>query len=168
MNNVNLIGRITKDIELKTTKTNTSFISFTLACKRKQINNEGDKVTDFISCVAFGGKAEFLAKYACKSTLLGVSGRLQSKYYLDEHENKHSTVDVFCETVQILRMPKDESETVVNVTNTDEEITTPSNDQFENDDNNDNQVNNNSDDDSDDDDSEFDKMLSNFSTFFKN
>ncbi|MFI3284316.1 MAG: single-stranded DNA-binding protein [Erysipelotrichaceae bacterium] len=122
MNNVNLIGRITKDVELKKTKADTSMVSFTLAVKRKLANKEGEKLTDFFNCVAFGSRAVFLSEYAGKSTLIGVEGRLQSKTYLDESEKKHTTVDIVCESVQILRSPTAKNE--ISLTN--EENTIPS------------------------------------------
>ena len=107
MNNVNLSGRITKDLELKMTKADTPMLQFTLACKRKLSNNDGEKLTDFFNCVAFGPRAVFLSKYACKSTMIGIEGRLQSKVYIDDNNVRHQTVDVICESVEIFRMPKE-------------------------------------------------------------
>lgn len=71
MNNINLIGRITKDTELKKTMQGVAFISFVLAVKRKK---EG---ADFINCVAFGKPAELIHTYCKKGTQIGVSGRLE-------------------------------------------------------------------------------------------
>lgn len=105
MNNVSLIGRITKAVELKKTKADTSIVYFSVAVKRKVANKDGEKLTDFFNCVAFGSRAEFLAKFAGKSTLVGLEGRLQSKVYVDEYEKRHASVDVVCESVQILHNP---------------------------------------------------------------
>ena len=173
MNNVNLSGRITKDIELKTTKADTPMVQFTLACKRKLSNQDGEKLTDFFNCVAFGPRAVFLAKYACKSTVIGIEGRLQSKSYVDEHEKRHQTIDVICESVEIFRVPADhntnndhnhneetnkhddhetivsEESTEINTINIDDSINT-------------NEVNKEDDENLDD----FNRMMNNFSSFF--
>lgn len=122
MNNVNLIGRITKDLEIKMTKADSPMLSFTLACKRRLNNKNGEKLTDFFNCVVFGSKAEFLNEYARKSTLIGIEGRLQSKVYLDDSGNRHSTVVIICETVQILRSPTASENTQVKLEKEEETV----------------------------------------------
>lgn len=159
MNNVNLSGRITKDIELKMTKAETPMVQFTLACKRKLSNSEGEKLTDFFNCVAFGPRALFLSKYACKSTVIGIEGRLQSKVYVDEQDNRHQTVDVICESVEIFRMPRENQSKNVNI-----EDIKPEQDKENNmiDYSEKVEEKNESDDDLDD----FNRMMNNFSSFF--
>ena len=159
MNNVNLSGRITKDIELKMTKAETPMVQFTLACKRKLSNSEGEKLTDFFNCVAFGPRALFLSKYACKSTVIGIEGRLQSKVYVDEQDNRHQTVDVICESVEIFRMPRENQSKNVNI-----EDMKPEQDKENNmiDYSEKVEEKNESDDDLDD----FNRMMNNFSSFF--
>ena len=73
MNNVQLVGRITKDIELKQTKTGKAYCNFTLAIPR-EFNKEE---TDFINCVAWDKRAEAIANYVKKGNKLGIIGRLQ-------------------------------------------------------------------------------------------
>ncbi len=158
MNNVNLIGRITKDFEIKMTKADTPMVTFTLACKRRLSNKQGEKLTDFFNCVAFGSKAEFLAEYACKSTLIGIEGRLQSKVYVDEYDKRHSTVDIICEAVQILRMPHGATANVNKAVDTD--IKNEEDDFV-------NLVNIEEEKDVSDEDKSFDEVMSNFSTFFE-
>lgn len=73
LNNINLIGRVTKDIEVQKTKNNKSVINFTLAVSKGKDENER---TQFINCVAWEGKAEAIAKYVKKGDMFGVSGEL--------------------------------------------------------------------------------------------
>ena len=101
MNSINLTGRITKDLEMKQTKANKPMVSFVLASKRKLSNSNGEKQTDFFNCVAFGPRAEFLHNYAKQSTVIGISGRIQSKVIVDG-DKRFNTVDVICESVEIL------------------------------------------------------------------
>ena len=183
MNNTNLIGRITKDLELKKSKIDTPFVTFTLACKRKQANNEGEKLTDFFNCVAFGPRATYLANNACKSTLISIEGRLQSKIYYDKLDNRHSTVDIICESVQILRQP-DEKVTITINDNLTSDLSNEHNNSLDNLNNNeddkdnqieeiiskynqeiDSSIDDKKIDDSQDDD--IDKMINNFSTLFE-
>lgn len=77
LNNINLIGRVTKEIEVKKTKqTNKSVIKFTLA-----VDEGKDKKTQFIECVAWEGKAETIAKYVNKGDMFHVSGKLTNNNY---------------------------------------------------------------------------------------
>ena len=74
------MGRITKDIELQTTKTGTEYCKFTVAIDRKKDKN-GDKKTDFIDCTAFGKTASFVQKYFKKGDRIIVLGRFESDKY---------------------------------------------------------------------------------------
>lgn len=102
MNNVNLIGRITNDLELKTTNSGTPVISFTIAVDRKFSKDE--KVTDFIDCVAWRSTAEFISKYLAKGIKAGFTGELQTRSYEDKNGNKRKATEVvvsdvtFCES----------------------------------------------------------------------
>ena len=74
------MGRITKDIELQTTKTGTEYCKFTVAIDREKDKN-GDKKTDFVDCTAFGKTAAFVAKYFRKGDGIIVLGRFESDKY---------------------------------------------------------------------------------------
>lgn len=76
MNSVNLIGRLTKDIELKYGKNDIAYTQFTIAVRGY---NEDD--TDFISCTAFGKTAEFIEKYLEKGARIGLAGRIKTSVY---------------------------------------------------------------------------------------
>ena len=88
MNSVNLIGRLTRDIDLN--GGNTSVAKFTIAVTRPFKKDE----SDFINCVAFGKTAETMATYCRKGTMVGVSGRIQTGSYTNKEGNKVYTTDV--------------------------------------------------------------------------
>lgn len=81
MNNVTLIGRITKDVEIRYTQNQNACVMFTLAVNRDFKNPQGEYESDFISCVAWGNQAEFMSKYVKKGYMLGINGRLQTRSY---------------------------------------------------------------------------------------
>jgi single-strand DNA-binding protein len=81
MNNVNLFGRVGQDITLSATKGNRYMVKFSLAV------NSGRR-TDWIPCIAWGSRAELIAKYVCKGDQLIVSGRLRPRKYTDKDEIK--------------------------------------------------------------------------------
>lgn len=92
-NKVLLGGRLTADPELKTTQSGVSVVSFSLAVDRRGTKGE-DKVTDFIDCVAWRERAEFICKYFKKGSALFVEGTLQKRSWQDAQGNKRSTFEV--------------------------------------------------------------------------
>ena len=94
MNNVNLLGRIPADIELKHTPSNVAVVSFTLAVDRGYKNEDGTKQTDFIDIVAWRNTAEFIAKYFSKGQRMAIQGRLQTRDWEDKNGNKRKAVEV--------------------------------------------------------------------------
>ena len=84
MNNVTLVGRLTKDPELRRTPTDVPVVQFTIAVNRNYQNKNGERQADFISCVAWRNQAENLARYIKKGGLLGVEGNLQTRTYDDQ------------------------------------------------------------------------------------
>lgn len=83
MNKIELIGRLTKDVEVKTTKSKVSVATFTLAVDRKY-SKEGEQKTDFIDCVAFGKLVDILTKYTKKGQKIAVVGSLNINQYKDK------------------------------------------------------------------------------------
>ena len=81
MNKVILIGRITKDLEVKLTSNQTKYVNFTIAVDRKFKDADGNKQTDFINCVAWKQTADFISKYFKKGSRIGVSGSIQTRSY---------------------------------------------------------------------------------------
>ncbi|EGQ4287109.1 single-stranded DNA-binding protein, partial [Staphylococcus pseudintermedius] len=84
INRVVLVGRLTKNPELRHTQSGTSVCSFTLAVNRTFTNAQGEREADFINCIAFKKTAENIINYLSKGSLAGIDGRIQSRSY----ENK--------------------------------------------------------------------------------
>ena len=84
INNIVLVGRTTKAIELKQNKNGTNYVQFTLAVNRPYKDEQGGQQADFITCVAWNKTAEILSTYVSKGTLIGVEGRLQVRNYENE------------------------------------------------------------------------------------
>lgn len=100
LNTITIMGRMTRDPELKTTPSGASVTSFTLAVERDFKNKEtGEKATDFIDCVAFRGTAEFVTRFFTKGRMAVASGRLQLRDYTDKDGNKRRAAEVVAENV---------------------------------------------------------------------
>ena len=98
MNAVNLTGRLTSDVELKTTQNGKSVCSYTLAVNRPKVKD----TTDFITCVTWNQGAEYLGKYARKGDKVGVTGVLTSRKWQDQNGNNRVSFEVVTDTVEIL------------------------------------------------------------------
>lgn len=94
MNRVVLVGRLTRDPEMRTTSSGISQTRFTLAVNRRTANQNGEREADFISCVAWRGTAEAIAKYLTKGRELAVEGRIQTGSYDAQDGTKRYTTDV--------------------------------------------------------------------------
>lgn len=102
INRVVLVGRLTRDVEVRKTNTGLSVASFTVACDRRQKNQDGSSQADFISCVAWRQSADFLGQYARKGAMVGVEGRLQSRSYDRQDGTKAYVTEVVCDNVNLL------------------------------------------------------------------
>ena len=100
MNCVLIVGRITKDIELRQMSSGTSNCLFTLAVDRGFKDEQGNVQCDFISCVAWSGQAEFLSRYCRKGDRVGVKGRLQTRNYQDQSGATRFIAEVVVEQVE--------------------------------------------------------------------
>lgn len=101
-----IIGRVTKDIDLRKTQSGTSVAQFTLACDRGK-----DKGTDFIACVAWEKSAEIIAQYVHKGDLFGVTGRIQTRNYDDRQTGKKVYVtEVIVNGFQFLESRKQQTQ----------------------------------------------------------
>ena len=101
INRVILVGRITKDPELKSTQSNVSFVNFTLAVNRQFADQSGERQADFIQCVVWRRQAENLNQYIRKGALLGIEGRIQTRTYEVDGNTRYIT-EVVCDSVQFL------------------------------------------------------------------
>ena len=96
MNKVNLIGRLTKDVELRYTQTNnTAVASFTLAVDRRY-KKDGQPTADFINCQAWSKTAEFISKYFAKGSQIAITGRIQTRTW-DAEGKRHYATEVVVE-----------------------------------------------------------------------
>lgn len=102
INNVVLVGRLTKDPDLKYTASGTAVSTFTLAVNRNFTNQSGNREADFINCVIWRKSAETLANYAKKGTLLGVTGRIQTRSYENQQGQRVYLTEVVAENFQLL------------------------------------------------------------------
>ena len=104
INNVVLVGRLTKDVEVKKTQSGLSVASFTIACDRRlsqEQRNNNEQSADFISCVAWRGSADFLGRYGHKGDTVGVEGRIQTRTY-DRDGQKVYVTEIVANSVSIL------------------------------------------------------------------
>ena len=104
INNVVLVGRLTKDVEIRKTQSGLSVASFTIACDRRlsqEQKNNNEQSADFISCVAWRGSADFLGQYSHKGDTVGVEGRIQTRNY-DRDGQKVYVTEIVANSVSIL------------------------------------------------------------------
>ncbi len=91
MNKVCLIGRTTKEMELKQTQSGTNYIRFTLAVDRGKKRDDGTRETDFISCIVWSKTAEVMAKYVNKGDRVAITGRIQTGSYTKDGATVYTT-----------------------------------------------------------------------------
>ena len=94
LNKAILMGRLTRDPEMRYTQNNTSVTSFTLAVNRDRKGLSGEQVGDFIDCVAWGRQGEFVKQWFTKGMLAIVVGRIQSRNWEDKNGNKRTTIEI--------------------------------------------------------------------------
>ena len=109
LNKVVLMGRLTKDPELRRTGSGTAVTSFSLACDRDFKSQSGEKETDFIEVVAWKNTAEFVSKYFSKGRMAVVDGRLQIRDWTDKAGNKRTTAEVVADNVYFADSKRSES-----------------------------------------------------------
>lgn len=102
MNKVQLIGRLTKEPEIKLTSNQTQFCNFVLAVDRKFKDANGQKQTDFISCVAWKNTAVFIQKYFHKGNRIAVSGSIQTRTSEDQNGNRRYFVEVIIDDAEFV------------------------------------------------------------------
>lgn len=108
LNSCVLMGRLTADPELRKTQSGLSVTSFTLAVERDFKDNNGNKITDFIPCVAWRQTAEFVCKYFAKGQMAIVEGSLQTRDWQDNNGNKRRAFEILANTVYFGGSKKDE------------------------------------------------------------
>lgn len=109
INNVTLVGRLTKDPDLKYTTSGTGVATFTLAVNRNFTSADGTREADFINCVIWRKPAEALANFAKKGVLIGVTGRIQTRSYDNQQGQKVYVTEVIADNFQMLESKKADS-----------------------------------------------------------
>ena len=102
INNVVLVGRMTRDAELRYTPSNQAVATFTLAVNRNFKNQNGEREADFINCVIWRQQAENLSNWAKKGTLVGITGRIQTRHYENQQGQRVYVTEVIADNFQIL------------------------------------------------------------------
>ena len=109
LNKIVIMGRLTRDPELRRTGSGTAVTSFSLACDRDFKSQSGEKETDFIEVVAWKNTAEFVSKYFSKGRMAVVEGRLQIRDWTDKDGNKRTTAEVVADNVYFADSKRSES-----------------------------------------------------------
>lgn len=102
INNTTLVGRLTKDPELRYTGNGIAVVSFTIAVERNYTNAQGERETDFINCVAWRGLAETLANFSVKGSLIGITGSIQTRNYQNNEGRTVYVTEIVADNFQML------------------------------------------------------------------
>jgi single-strand DNA-binding protein len=109
MNKVILVGRLTKDPEVRSTNAGFSTVRFTVAVNRNFKNKDGNYDADFVSCVAFRNTADFISKFFKKGSMISLDGRIQTGSYDAQDGTKRYTTDVAVDNVEFVGGKNDSS-----------------------------------------------------------
>jgi len=109
INNVVLVGRLTRDVELRYTSNGTAVSTFSIAVDRPFTNASGERDTDFVNVVAWRKTAETIANFTRKGSLIGVQGRIQTRNYTNSNGQKVYVTEIVCENFSMLE-PKSVTE----------------------------------------------------------
>jgi single-strand DNA-binding protein len=102
INNVTLIGRLTRDVELRHTPSNIAIAQFNVACNRNFKNTNGEYDADFINCVMWREQAERFCNWTKKGMLVGITGRIQTRSYEGNDGKRVYVTEVVAENFQVL------------------------------------------------------------------
>lgn len=122
MNSVCLVGRLTKDPELKTTPSDVEICNFSVAVNRSFKNRDGEYEADFINCTAFRKTAEFVQKYFVKGQFIGVTGSLRTRKWEDDEGKTRYATEVIVDTATFTEGKKSEAPSEVEQPSSDEEL----------------------------------------------
>lgn len=107
MNNVTLVGRLTKDPEQRTAG-ETEITRFSIAVNRPFKNKDGEYEADFLNCVAFGKTGDFIGKYFAKGMAIGLIGRIQTGSYVNQEGRKIYTTDIVTDSAEFVESKKND------------------------------------------------------------
>lgn len=124
INNVVLVGRLTKDVDLRYTSNGTAVGSFSIAVERPFKNQQGEKETDFINCVIWRKSAENFANFTRKGSLVGLQGRIQTRNYENQQGQRVYVTEIVVDTFSFLesksvteQRPRDNSQSTSSTSN---------------------------------------------------
>lgn len=117
VNNVVLIGRTTREVELKSTNNGREVVNFSIAVNRNFKNANGQYDADFINCVAFGQTARFMSQYVTKGRLISVVGRIQTRTYDNPQGVRQYITEVIADNVSPLGSQNDANNNSFNQSN---------------------------------------------------
>ena len=106
-NGVHIMGRITRDLELRHTQSGTAVCQFCVAVTRSFKDANGEYQSDFIDCVAWRNSAEFITKYFSKGAMIALDGELQTRNYTDKDGNKRRSAEVIVNSIYFGDSKKD-------------------------------------------------------------
>ena len=112
MNKVILVGRLTKDPEMRTTASGVASTTFTLAVNRNFTNQNGEREADFLNCVAWRRLAETIAKFCTKGSQVAVEGRIQTRSYDAQDGTKRYVTEIMVDNIDFLGSRKDAGSSV--------------------------------------------------------
>ena len=107
LNHIDIMGRLTRDPELRRTGSGIAVTNFSVAVDRDFKSESGERETDFIDCVAWRSTGEFVSKYLKKGSMVVVSGRLQIRTWTDNDGNKRRTAEIIADNVYFGESKKD-------------------------------------------------------------
>lgn len=110
LNNITLQARLGSDPEIRYTKTNTPVVSLDVACDRDRKNENGKRLTDWITIVAYKNRAELIHKFFRKGDMILIQGRLQPREYTDKNGNKRTACEVIVSGVNFCGSKKQGSD----------------------------------------------------------
>lgn len=125
INNVVLVGRLTKDCDLRYTSSGIAVATFNLAVNRNFTGQNGERETDFISCVVWRKPAETIANYTRKGSLIAIEGRLQTRNYENQQGQRVYVTEVIVENFQFLESKATMENRQQNTIQTPNQQTTP-------------------------------------------
>ena len=102
MNKAILVGNLTRDPESRTTPSGVSCVTFTVACSRRFVNQQGVREADFINCVAWRNTADFIARYFTKGSRIGVEGTIQTRSYDAQDGTKRYVTEVVVDNAEFV------------------------------------------------------------------
>ena len=111
VNNVVLVGRLVRDVDLRQTSTGKEMTYFTLAVNRNFKNEQGEQAADFISCVAFGKTAENMARFLSKGSLIAVEGRISTRNFQGNEGKTVYVTEVIASSITFLESKKQQGNT---------------------------------------------------------